>query len=128
MGENNVQLKISLVNVPDDLSPLKLRGYLRSEATEIQNMAAENCYAVIRLFLPERIRFGYTQKKLDVLLKEIVNKFPSIYKIELVSVKSSLDAHQLEAESLAAQGTLQEMIKDCKRFEDEINGPKSTFH
>ena len=126
--DKNVQMRISIINVPDDLSPLKLRGYLRDEATDIQRISAKNCYAVIRLFLPDRIRFGYTQKKLDGLLEDIVGKFPSIYKIELVPVPRSLNAQQMEEETLAAQGHLQEMIEDLKRFEAGGKEPPSTIH
>lgn len=128
MGDNNVQLKVSVVNVPDDLSPLKLPGYLRREATEIQNMAAENCYAVIRLLLPDRIRYGYTPKMLDALIDDIVNRFPCIRRIELVPVKLSLNAEQMEEENLVAQGIMEEMIEGLKRFEAENKDPKSTVH
>lgn len=126
--DKNVQMRISIINVPDDLSPLKLRGYLRDEATDIQRISAKNSYAVIRLFLPDRIRFGYTQNKLDGLLEDIVDKFPSIFKIELIPVKLSLNAQQMEEEALAAQGSLQELIDELKRFEAGNKGPKSTVH
>lgn len=35
MEAENAQMKISIISVPDDLSPLKLHGFLRNQADEI---------------------------------------------------------------------------------------------
>lgn len=79
----NIPFRISALNIPDDLSPLKLRGYLQREAANIQRLSGGKGYTIIRLFLPERLRLQFTQKKLDVLLQSIVDKHPAIHRVEL---------------------------------------------
>jgi len=126
---SNVQLRISLVNVPMNISPLKLRGYLRAEANDIQSKSTEHSFFIIRLFLPERLLFAYTQKKLDVLLKDIVDKYPSIHRVELVTVKSTLDFAQMQEESKAAQKDLGIMIEEAKAFsESHKDNEDKTIH
>lgn len=129
---SNIQFRISLVNVPMNISPLKLRGYLRAEANDIQNKATEHSFFIIRLFLPERILFAYTQKKLDVLLKDIVDKYPSIHRVELVTVKNTLDFAQMQEESKAAQKDLGILIEDAKAFseshKDNEDNKDKTIH
>lgn len=126
---SNVQLRISLVNVPMNISPLKLRGYLRAEANDIQSKATEYSFFIIRLFLPERILFAYTQKKLDVLLKDIVDKYPSIHRVELVTVKNTLDFAQMQEESKAAQKDLGILIEEGKAFsESHKDNDDKTLH
>lgn len=124
----NVELKISLVNVPESITPLKLRGYLRGEAQDIQNKAKEHSFVIIRLFMPERMLFAYTQKKLDVLLEDIVNKVPCIHRVELVTVKNALDAAQMMEESKIAKEDLGLMIEDAKAFEESIKDEDRTVH
>lgn len=124
----NVELKISLVNVPESITPLKLRGYLRGEAQDIQNKAKEHSFVIIRLFMPERMLFAYTQKKLDVLLEDIVNKVPCIHRVELVTVKHALDAAQMMEESKIAQKDLGLMIEEAKAFTASQKDKDKTIH
>lgn len=98
MSNTEGQLRISLLNAPDDMAPLKLRGWLRTEAVDIQSMArGEHDLIIIRLFMPERLRLAITQKKLDGILQEIVDKFPNIHRVELQSVTGVLPKHAHEA-------------------------------
>ncbi len=124
----NVQFRISLVNVPMNISPLKLRGYLRAEADDIQSKATEHSFFIIRLFLPERILFAYTQRKLDVLLKSIVDKYSSIHRVELVTVKSTLDFAQMQEESKVAEKDLGLLIEDAKAFKESYKDEDKTIH
>jgi len=128
MGAENAQMKISIINVPDDLSPLKLRGFLRNQADEIQANASDNCFAVIRLFLPDRIRLAYSQKKLDALLENIVDRYASIYRVELVAVAQALNFDEMQEAAQEAQANLHEMVEDFKRFDEQGGGPGETIH
>ena len=119
MGAKNAQMRISIINVPDDLSPLKLRGFLGSQADDIQAKASDNCFVVIRLFLPDRLRLAYSQKKLDALLEGVVNKHASIYRIELVAVAHALNFAEMQEAAQEAQVDLHEMVEDFKRFNEQ---------
>lgn len=92
---DNFQLRVSVINVPDDLSPLKLRGWLLQQAREIQEISSEHSYTEIKLFLSKRQRFAFPPKKLDALLQGIVDKFPAIHRVALCEVERTLDAGQM---------------------------------
>lgn len=125
----NVQFRISLVNVPDGISALKLRGFLRSEAEDIQSKATEHSFFIVRVFMPERLLFAITEKKLDVILKGIPDKYESIYRVELVVVKKALDAAQMLEESKLAEEDLKLMIEDAKNIDESLkSGEGKTLH
>lgn len=121
---SNVQLRISVINTPDDLSPLKLRGWLLQEAREIQDMSAEHAYTKIKLFLTKRQRFAFTQKKLDGLLQGIVDKFPAIHGIELVEVEQSLTNEEMQAVSKDADAELAELRNSLDEYLKQQAEPK----
>ncbi len=106
------QLRLSILNAPDDLTPLKLRGWLRCEAESIQGLAkGEHDMIVIRLFLPEQLRWTTTQKQLDKLLQGIVDRFPNIYRVELRPVTKALTSGEMAQAAEEGQADLQAMLK-----------------
>lgn len=112
----NVQLRISVINTPDDLSPLKFRGWLLEQAREIQEMSGEHAYTRIKLFLTKRQRFAFTQKKLDALLQGIVDKFPAIHGVELVEVEKSLTNQEMQEASERATAELDELRESLDEY------------
>lgn len=114
--DTNVQLRISVINTPDDLTPLKLRGWLLQQAREIQEVSSEYAYTRIKLFLTKRQRFAFTQKKLDTLLQRIVDKFPAIHRIELVEVDKSLTNQEMQVATEYADAELKELSKSLSDF------------
>jgi len=106
------QLRLSILNAPDDLTPLKLRGWLRGEAESIQGSAkGEQDMIVIRLFLPERLRLTSTQRQLDKVLQGIVDRFPNIYRVELRTVAKALTLGDMVEASKVGQADLKAMLK-----------------
>lgn len=116
MNQDHVQLRISILNVPDDLSPLKLRGWLQQQAKEIQELSTSHAYTRIRLFLTKKQRYGFTQKKLDVLLQGIVDKHSAIHGIELIEVETPLDVAEMKEASTMASSELNEMAKTLDKI------------
>jgi hypothetical protein len=118
-------MRISLLNVGGDMTPLKFRGWLRKEAIDIQSTARnEEDIITIRLFITEKLRFAITQVKLDKMLNAVVDKHPNIYRVELEVGANALTHTQMnEAKD--------EGRSDLRRMVDEIQtGPKvsPTFH
>lgn len=120
----NLQLRISVINTPDELSPLKLRGWLLQQAREIQDMSGERAYTRIKLFLTKRQRFAFTQKKLDGLLQGIVDKFPAIHGIELVEVEQPLTNEQMQAAAKDADAELTELSNSLDEYLAQQGKPK----
>jgi len=100
--KSRVQLRVSILNAPDWMSPLKFRGWLHSEVEDIQARTINNGVVIIRLHLPEKLRLQISQRDLDKILQKIVDKYPVIYRVELSSSDSSLSfAEMLEEQQRA---------------------------
>jgi hypothetical protein len=112
------RLKMSILNTDDALSPLKFRGWLRGEAEDIQAGAVEHDLIIIRLFMPEKLRFLLTQKKLDSILQGITDKLPNIYRIELIRVQKSLDHQEMSEAAELAKSDLNDIAKELNDQKD----------
>lgn len=126
MTTGNLQLKITLLNVPNDVSALKLRGYVRNEIQDIQNKASKTSFVIVRVFLSRRTVFAFGEKKLDMFLGSMVEKYSHIHRVELVVVESSLDIVQLQNESALAQKDMADMIEDLKQIDGAKKDPANT--
>lgn len=115
------RLKMSILNTDDALSPLKFRGWLRGEAEDIQAGAVEHDLIIIRLFMPEKLRFLLTQKKLDNILQGITDKLPNIYRIELIRVQKSLDHQEMAEAAELAKSDLNEIAKELSEDKRSSN-------
>ena len=126
MENGNIKLRVSILNPPDDLSPLKLRGWLQQQAVEIQSMSG-NSFTVVKLYLAKKLRMAFTQKKLDALLGGIVEKHANIYRIELAVVDAQLDMDQIAVAQEEAKQDMAEMAKSADEFLSKRSG-KGTPH
>ena len=115
------QFRITILNPTEEVSALKLRGWLQSEAEQIDAMTGDDDLVIIRLFLMERVRYGLTQKKLDTILQGITDKFPSIYRVELFLVKQPLTIVQMQEEAAQANAELEEMAARASAFAESAN-------
>lgn len=116
--EPNLHLRISILSPGPDVTPLKFRGWLRGEAADIdlktRNTGLAHQVSIIRLFMPNRLRLSIGQKKLDKILQDIVDRFETIYRIELEQVDAPLSMEELveiEAETRATMEALREQEK-----------------
>ena len=119
-------MRMSILSVDEStVSPLKFRGWLRSEAIDIQRTARDkDDIIVIRLFMTDRLRFAITQTALDKMLKAVVDKHPNIYRVELQTGSSALSATEVMEAADAAKDDLKSAVDDIQ------SGPKKppTFH
>lgn len=113
MTEPNLHVRVSLLNPEATLTPLKFRGWLREQASDIDRKSRESCMtnqvSVIRLFLTERLRLQIGQTKLDRILQDIVDKFSTIHRIELRNVDGPLSFEEMMAEQAQAQEELESL-------------------
>lgn len=120
--QEGMKLRISLLNVPDNISSLKLRGHLRSQ---IESICTDfpNDSVLIRAFIPLRA-LGTNAKKLDTLFSDLVNRIPNLHRIEHVGVNKSLDMKALQFEMNEAQA---EMAELHKQIEHDFQYPLQIF-
>jgi hypothetical protein len=104
------QFRSSILQIPSDITPLKLRGYLRKEIEAIQATAQnEEDIIVVRLFVLEKVLFGLGPKKVDSILQGVVGKCPNIQRIELEALLRPLTEEEMQEAAAEAQATLQSL-------------------
>lgn len=102
------QFRSSILQVPAEVTPLKLRGYLRKEIEAVQATAqGEEDIIVVRVFVLEKVLFGLGARKVDSILQGIVAKCPNIQRIELEALVRPLSAEEMQEAADEAQETLQ---------------------
>lgn len=116
--KENLHVRISILNPGLDVTPLKFRGWLRGEAADIDRKThltgLKHEASIIRLFLPERLRLAIGQDKLDKILQDVVEKFATIYSIDLRSVETPLTFEEMLHEQALAQADLQAISEGAK--------------
>ena len=104
------QYRYSILQVPEAVTPLKLRGHLRKEIEAVQATAKnEEDIILIRLFVLEKVLFGLGQKKVDSILHSIVAKCQNIERIELEPLARPLTAEEMQEAAEEAQANLEEL-------------------
>lgn len=102
------QFRSSVLQVPAEVTPLKLRGYLRKEIQALQAaVQSPEEIIIVRLFVLEKVLFGLGPKKVDSILHGVVEKCPNIQRIELEGLIRPLDADEMAEAAEEAQATLQ---------------------
>lgn len=104
------QFRYSILQVPPEVTPLKLRGYLRQEVAAVQATAqGEEDIILVRLFVLEKVLFGLGPKKVDTMLQGLVGKSPNIQRIELEALARPLTAEEMQEAAAEAQASLQDI-------------------
>jgi hypothetical protein len=119
MDKLNVAFHVSVLTVPDFVTVDKFPAWLQHEASAIQELSPENSLIIVRLFLASRIKASIPRKKLDVLLQEITNKHPAIFRVEMVVVEDALDMDEIELIESDAESELAELLKSVERFQQQ---------
>lgn len=102
------QFRSSILQVPAEVTPLKLRGYLRKEIEAVQATAqGGEDIIVVRVFVLEKVLFGLGARKVDSILQGVVAKCPNIQRIELEALVRPLSAEEMQEAADEAQETLQ---------------------
>lgn len=125
------QLRISLLNPPANLSPLKFKSWLRAEAGQIQSLAkGPHDIIIVRMFLAHEVRMRIPSSDLDKLIKSLVAKHDNIQQIEVREVAHQLDFAGMAAaqdEASADMAAILEAARGGKSGGDDP-GQQSTLH
>ena len=114
------QYRSATLQVPAEVTPLKLRGYLRKEIEAVQATAqGEEDIIVVRLFVLEKVLFGLGAKKVDSILHGALGKCPNILRIELEGLLRPLTQDEMQEAAAEAQSTLQAL-------RDRVMAPSGT--
>ncbi|MEN7433755.1 hypothetical protein VA599_23705 [Chromobacterium sp. TRC.1.1.SA] len=97
---------LSILNPPPEVTPLKFKGWLQTEAAKINAHYPPGHVIRIRLFLTPRLMYCLPRKKMDALMQGIVNRNDKIFGIELYETDHSLTADEMMEEAQLAQQDL----------------------
>lgn len=116
MDEGKVEFRRTVLNVPLTVTPLKFKQWLTDEAKQIQEACNESSFAIIKLFLPMRIRLAHPRNELDEFLQDIPNTFPSIHWVDVVQVGNSLSDEEMAVIRELEQERIEELNKSVSTF------------
>lgn len=110
------QIRISLLNPGVEITPLRLRGWLQTEAARINGRSGPDDGAILRLFLTKKLRFAFTQDKLDAMLQAIADKYPAVLRIETQVVNVPLSTEQMEEQTRLANADLAKFMQRAEEY------------
>jgi hypothetical protein len=127
MSNLNVDFHVSVLTVPDFVTPEDFPTWLRHEASAIQDLSRKNSLTIVRLFLASRIKAAIPRNKLDALLQNVANNYPAIFRMEMVVIDDALDHDEIELIEADAEQELAEILEIAERVQQQKEA-KSKLH
>lgn len=117
MDKLNMQFHVSVLTVPNFVSPDQFSEWLHREVLAIHGLDEDNSLTIIRLFLATRINDALGRKKLDVLLQAITDRYPHIFRIEMTVIDKQLIYNEKERIQLDAESELSQILDTVKQLQ-----------
>ena len=127
MDNLNVQFHVSVLTVPSFVTTEQFSEWLHREALAIQDLSEDNSLTIVRLFLAARIKEALVRKKLDVLLQAVTDKYPHIFRVEMVVIDNQLNIDEKEWIQSDAENELAQILETVKQLQ-ELQIAKSKLH
>jgi hypothetical protein len=127
MSNLNVDFHVSVLTVPDFVTPEEFPAWLRHEASAIQDLSDRNSLTIVRLFLPSRIKEAIPRTKLDALLQSAADSYPAIFRMEMVVISEALNRDEIELIESDAEQELAEILEIAERVQQQKEA-KSRLH
>ena len=127
MDNLNVQFYVSVLTVPSFVTTEQFPEWLHREALAIQELSEDNSLTIVRLFLAARIKEALGRKKLDVLLQAVTDKYPHIFRVEMVVIDNQLNIDEKELIQSDAENELAQILETVKQLQ-ELQIAKSKLH
>ena len=127
MDKLNVQFHVSVLTVPSFVTADQFPEWLHREALAIQELSDDDSLTILRLFLAARIKEAWGRKKLDIMLQEVTDKYPHIFRVEMVVIDNRLDIDEMELIQSEAEHELAQILESVKQFQ-ELKIAKSRLH
>lgn len=121
MDKLNVEFHVSVLTVPNFVTPEQFPQWLHGEASAIQEVRVANSLTILRLFLAARIKQAWPREKLDVLLQEITDQYPHIFRVDMLVIDYALDIDQKERIQSDGEKGLAEILQSVRQFQELKN-------
>lgn len=121
MNPLNVQFNVNVLTVPAFIQPSEFPSWLNHEARALQDLAQDNSLIILRLFLAQRIKDAWAKKDLDVLLQGITEKFPHIFRVEMLVIDDDVDLNMDDIEFMQsdAEHDIAQLMESIERYEEQ---------
>ena len=115
-----IQFNVSVLTVPSFIGPEKFAKWLQQEARALHDLAEEDSLIIVRLYLAQRIKAGWERKDLDALLQSITDKYPRIFRTELMVIEDDLKLSEIELLQSDAEKELAALTESMERYQEQV--------
>lgn len=119
MNPLDVQFNVNVLTVPTFIQPNEFSGWLHQEARALQDLAEDNSLIIVRLYLAQRIKDAWTRKELDVLLQGITEKYPHIFRVEMIVIEEDLNLSEIEMLQSDGDEEIARLMESVERYQDQ---------
>jgi len=115
----NVQFNVNVLTVPSFIQPDEFSSWLHQESRALQDLAEDNSLIIVRLYLAQRIKDVWSKQELDVLLQGITEKYPRIFRVEMIVIEEDLNLSEIELLQSDGNKEIADLMESMERFQEQ---------
>lgn len=119
MNPLNVQFNVNVLTVPSFIQPSEFSSWLHQETRALQDLADDNSLIIVRLYLAQRIKDVWTKPELDVLLQGITEKYPHIFRVEMIVIEEDLNLSEIELLQSDGDKEIADLMESMERYQQQ---------
>jgi len=124
MEANEERISVSVLNVPDSISPADFHEWMLNEMNTVQrSFPGEHEVIFIRLYIPGKLSDAVDPEAMNLMFQGIVDVCPNIRQIRLIRVEKSLTPEEMRS----VLTDIQALMAD-ENEEPDDSPPPSTLH
>ena len=119
MNPLNLQFNVNVLTVPSFIQPNEISTWLHQESRALQDLADDNSLIIVRLYLAQRIKDVWTKPELDVLLQGITEKYPHIFRVEMIVIEEDLNLSEIELLQSDGDKEIANLMESMEQYQQQ---------
>ena len=119
MNPLNLQFNVNVLTVPSFIQPNEFSTWLHQESRALQDLADDNSLIIVRLYLAQRIKDAWTKPELDVLLQGITEKYPHIFRVEMIVIEEDLNLSEIELLQSDGDKEIANLMESMEQYQQQ---------
>lgn len=119
MNPLNVQFNVNVLTVPSFIQPNEFSNWLHQESRALQDLSDDNSLIIVRLYLAQRIKDEWAKPELDVLLQGITEKYPHIFRVEVIVIEEDLNLSEIELLQSDGDKEIADLMESMERYQEQ---------
>jgi len=119
MNPLNLQFNVNVLTVPSFIQPNEFSTWLHQESRALQDLADDNSLIIVRLYLAQRIKDVWTKPELDVLLQGITEKYPHIFRVEMIVIEEDLNLSEIELLQSDGDKEIANLMESMEQYQQQ---------